>query len=85
MTDGITSGRLMEYFNDAINSRDLDQLTVMMTESHVSMDSSGESFNGRDVVADAWRGFFSAFPDYRNGFERILSKGDTAIAVGLSV
>jgi ketosteroid isomerase-like protein len=80
-----TSETLMSRFNDAINSRDLEGLMAMMTDDHEFVDSGEGSFKGREVATSAWRGFFSAFPDYRNDFERIVAVGDIAVAVGRSV
>ena len=33
---------------------------------------------------EAWRGFFEQFPDYRNTFTSVITRGDLAIAVGYS-
>ena len=64
-------------FNEAINARDLDRLGGLMTEAHRFVDSAGATVDGRVACLDAWRGFFVAFPDYRNVFEefRRLAEG----------
>ncbi len=56
-------------FNDAINARDLDALTALMTDDHRFVDSEAATVDGKTACVEAWRGFFAAFPDYRNVFD----------------
>jgi hypothetical protein len=56
-------------FNEAINAQDLVRLDELMTEAHRFVDSAGATIDGRGACLDAWRGFFAAFPDYRNVFK----------------
>jgi ketosteroid isomerase-like protein len=81
-------------FNDAINRRDLDGLGALMSESHTFIDADDKVLSGKHAVLDAWRGFFTAFPDYRNHtafpdyrnhWSRLVPVGSTLIAVGRSV
>ena len=58
-------------FNDAIDARDLDALTALMTDDHRFVDSEGATIDGVAACTDAWRGFFAAFPDYRNVFDHV--------------
>lgn len=76
---------VMTRFNDAINDQDLEGLVALMTRNHKFVDTSNQSFSGRGTVIEAWRGFFSAFPAYRNHFERVVAMGDIAVAIGKSV
>jgi ketosteroid isomerase-like protein len=57
--------------NDAINAADLARLEGLITEDHRFVDSAGSEVHGRAACVHAWRGFFAAFPDYRNVFERV--------------
>ena len=75
---------VMRRFNDAINVRDVERLVGMMTSDHAFIDASGTAVRGRDEVAAAWRGFFAAYPEYRNNFDRVVATGDGAVAVGTS-
>ena len=68
-------------FNDAINARDVGRLTPLMTEGHRFIDSAGEVVAGRRACAEAWRGFFSAFPDYRNVFRSVGSTGAGVVEI----
>ena len=68
-------------FNEAINAQDLDRLDELMTEAHRFVDSAGATIDGRVACLDAWRGFFAAFPDYRNVFEECRCLGDGLVFV----
>jgi uncharacterized protein (TIGR02246 family) len=65
MTDVVTA------FNDAINARDLAGLEGLMTDDHRFVDAAGAEVRGRAACLDAWRGFFTGFPDYRNVFDEV--------------
>jgi ketosteroid isomerase-like protein len=82
---GRSSRRAAIAFNDAINRRDLDSLDSLMTDDHTFIDSDGNVLAGRSRVLEAWKGFFDAFPDYRNEWSRVIPRGGTVIAVGRSV
>ncbi len=56
-------------FNEAINARDSAALSRLMTDTHRFIDSEGTTVDGKRACLDAWRGFFEAFPDYRNVFD----------------
>lgn len=71
-------------FNDAINDRDIDRLTSLMTDDHTFIDSAGVSFQGKDAAIEIWKTFFSAFPDYRNEFEFVSADDETVTVVGRS-
>jgi ketosteroid isomerase-like protein len=72
-------------FNEAINRRDLESLERMMTDDHTFIDSDDNVLAGKDAVLDAWKGFFEAFPDYRNEWSTVKPAGGALIAVGRSV
>ena len=61
-------------FNDCINRRDLDGLARMMADDHVFIDSAGGRVDGRESCLAAWRGFFDAYPDYRNVFFHVSER-----------
>jgi len=68
-------------FNEGINARDLDVLASLMTEDHVFIDSVGGRVDGRQRCLDAWRGFFGAYPDYRNEFTSMVTVSSGMVAV----
>jgi ketosteroid isomerase-like protein len=55
-------------FNDMINARDLEGLAGLMSEDHRFVDTTGHVVAGRSACLEAWRGFFAAYPTYRNVF-----------------
>src|SRR5262249_62070510 len=67
--------------NEAINGRDLDRLARLMHEQHRFIDSAGTAVEGKAACVEAWRGFFDAFPDYRNVFEEVRSDAAGAVRV----
>jgi ketosteroid isomerase-like protein len=71
-------------FNDCINARDLDGLAALMTDDHTFVDSGGARVEGKPACVDAWRGFFAAFPDYRNVFATASTAGDVVEIAGHS-
>jgi ketosteroid isomerase-like protein len=72
---------VVSSFNGAINAEDLDRLGELMTEAHRFVDSAGAMIDGRVACVDAWRGFFAAFPDYRNVFDECRCSGDGLVFV----
>ena len=73
MTD--TAAAAVSAFNEAINARDIGRLSSLMTEGHRFIDSAGTVVSGKQACAEAWRGFFAAFPDYRNVFTLVSNAG----------
>ena len=71
-------------FNEAINAQDLETLGVLMTGDHRFVDAGDNVTQGRNAVVDAWRGFFSSFPDYRNDFETFQTRDELVIITGRS-
>jgi ketosteroid isomerase-like protein len=71
-------------FNDCINSRDLDGLAGLMSDDHVFIDLAGNSFTGKQSCLQAWRGFFDAYPGYRNSFEFVRVDGSVVTIIGRS-
>ena len=71
-------------FNERINARDLTGLAELMTEDHVFIDIPGEVHEGRERMLMGWFEFFTKYPDYRNNFTQITTKGNLVIMVGFS-
>lgn len=81
----VDATEVVARFNDRVNARDLSGLTALMTEDHTFVDAAGGPVTGKAACADAWAGFFAAFPDYRNVFESMTADGDTVRVTGYSV
>jgi ketosteroid isomerase-like protein len=71
-------------FNDCINARDVDGLAGLMTDDHTFVDTGGGVVAGKQECLAAWRGFFESFPDYRNVFTSLTTRGDVVAIAGHS-
>jgi ketosteroid isomerase-like protein len=71
-------------FNGCINNRDLQELSNLMTDDHVFIDSNGDIHSGKELMIKGWRDFFHQFPDYRNHFAIIESREDQVFVIGHS-
>lgn len=72
---------VVEAFNAAINSRDVEALGALMDESHRFVDAAGGTVEGKAACLEAWRGFFASFPDYRNVFDDVRGDGAGSVDV----
>jgi ketosteroid isomerase-like protein len=72
-------------FNEAINQRNLDALRELMTDGHAFIDADDNVVAGKAAVLNAWKGFFSAFPDYRNDWSQVMATHGRHVALGRSV
>ena len=82
--DRTTPEHVALAFNERINARDLDGLEGLMTADHVFIDSAGGRVEGRERAREAWRGFFAAFPDYRNDFATVTVRDERVLITGRS-
>jgi len=71
-------------FNQRINDRDLEGLAAMMADDHTFIDSSNEVYAGKETMVPNWREFFGSYPDYRNHFEYLETRGDEVFILGHS-
>jgi ketosteroid isomerase-like protein len=84
MTDATTRSTLevMERFNDAFNSHDVDRVMALMTDDVVFESTSppdGARHEGAATVRTAWEAFFSSSPDARFETEEMLAVGDRCV------
>jgi hypothetical protein len=78
----MTVAEVVRSFVEAINLRDAEKLWLLMTESHVFIDSLGAKYHGRDRMRSAWRSYFSIVPDYRIDVQESYENGSVVIVVG---
>lgn len=79
------SQRAVIAFNEAINRRDIHALEKLMTDDHAFIDSANAVLAGKQAALNAWKGFFRAFPDYRNYWSTIGPRDGAVMALGRSV
>jgi ketosteroid isomerase-like protein len=75
---------VVQQFNEYINNRDLPGLSSLMSEDHVFIDSNDNVKRGKDLMTEGWRDFFNQFPDYRNHFTTVESRGNQVFIIGHS-
>ena len=78
----MTPVEVVTRFIECINRGDLDGLTALMTDDHTLAILDEAPLVGRDANADAWHGYFTAFPDYVIHPRHIAVKGDTVAILG---
>ena len=76
---------VVSAFNRCINGRDLEGLVALMAEDHTLIDSARRTITGKKACRGAWEAFFRQFPDYRNIFERMVTRGHRVAVVGRAV
>ncbi|GHH09349.1 nuclear transport factor 2 family protein [Streptomyces lanatus] len=84
-TRQIEARDVVQRFNAAINARDLQELEPLMSEDHVFIDTEGGTVRGKGACLEAWRGFFAAFPDYRNVFTDLSVRNEVVTVSGYSL
>lgn len=72
-------------FNECINARDLEGLVALMADDHTFIDRNDDRYEGKDRMSRGWSEFFEEFPDYRNTFVRVQSRGDVVVVLGYAV
>ena len=71
-------------FVAAINGRDPDGMSLLMTDDHTLVDSMDNTITGRDEVSDAWRSYFHMFPDYRIDVTNTFVSSNRVVLLGES-
>ena len=69
-------------FNEYINKQDINGLSNLMTENHTFVDRTGKVDKGKESMTKGWIEFFGSFPDYKNNFNRVESRGNLVISIG---
>lgn len=74
---------VIDRFNDAFNRHDVDALTELLSDDTVFEDTSpapdGRRIEGKDAVADLWRGWFARNLDAQFDAEEMIVSGDRAV------
>jgi len=73
---------VVRAFIGAINRRDLTEMSALMAEDHIFVDSTGRTTSGRDAMTSAWARFFEILPDYRIQVESVLDDGPLVAVFG---
>lgn len=69
-------------FNECINNRDVDSLSLLMTDDHTFIDTDEFVVKGKDKMIEKWKKFFEIYPEYQNHFESFYRDGNQLIITG---
>lgn len=69
-------------FNECINEKNIKGLASLMSDEHTFIDRDGNAYKPKDVMIDAWKNFFTSYPDYKNTFNKIESRDNIVIITG---
>ena len=69
-------------FIDCINRGDIDGLASLMDERHTLVVLDEEPLVGRETNIDAWKGYFSAYPNYVIYPQHIAASGPRVAIIG---
>lgn len=68
----------------AINCHDPDAIAELLTENHRSIDSGGAVFTGREVMRQAWLGYFNMVLDYSISVSEVFTGKNTVAMFGMA-
>ena len=71
-------------FEHAINSRNPEAITTLMTPDGEFIDSLGATLKGTERLRAAWAGYFKMFPDYSISHTEIFAEGNTVAIFGVA-
>ena len=69
-------------FINAINSADVERIYLLMTDSHLFIDSQDNRMNGKENMKQAWTEYFALFPDYKIEINEIVEKDSMVCILG---
>lgn len=69
-------------FVEAINGKDIEDLTAWMTGDHCFVDPGGGSVRGAESMREAWKAYFRRVPDYRVEIGETLCNGEVVVLLG---
>lgn len=73
---------LVIRFITAINSRNIDLISDMISENHKFTDSLGNIFRGKEVMTNGWTNYLHLFPDYKISVDEIFNNENKVMFAG---
>jgi uncharacterized protein (TIGR02246 family) len=73
---------IAQFFANAISSRSIERMAMLMTEDHVFIDSLGTRMEGKERVAKAFAAYFRMVPDYAIDVQEVFSNGSVVAMIG---
>lgn len=78
----MTPLEIAKAFVEAINSKDVEQMTGLMTTNHKFIDGDGSEHSGRVQMSSGWREHFELIPDLNISVYEHFEEGDTVVFLG---
>ena len=69
-------------FEHAINARNPEAISALMTKDGEFIDSLGNCVQGTEKLRAAWMGYFKMVPDYSISHSEVFAQGDTVAVFG---
>jgi ketosteroid isomerase-like protein len=78
----VESLRIARRFVEAINRQSVEEITRLMSDDHLFVDSGGMRVQGREKMKAGWQGYFRMVPDYSITIEETFVKGSVVVLLG---
>jgi len=76
--------KAIESFIHQINTQNVEGICSLMTDDHTFIDNVGNKFEGKAMMGEGWKGYFSMFPDYKITVTQIMRSGNDALLCGIA-
>jgi ketosteroid isomerase-like protein len=76
--------KTIESFVHQINLQYVEGIYSLMTDDHVFIDNIGNKFEGKEMMREAWKGYFSMFPDYKITVTESMEDGNDMLLCGIA-
>lgn len=73
---------LVHDFIESINRADIESMSNLMTTDTLFIDSQGNEMMGKELLKEAWKGYFGLFPDYQIEITDTLQKDNLILMTG---
>jgi len=71
-----------QNFIRAMNRHSLSELSALLSDDHVFVDSQDRRVTGRDAMLTAWAAYFGMFPDYQIVADTMITRGGMVAIFG---
>ena len=73
-----------QAFVQAINAKDVDRMSDLMTEDHLFIDGDGSEHAGKDRMTKGWKEHFELIPDLNIAISEYFVENNTVVLLGWS-
>lgn len=69
-------------FITAVNSRNVESISGLISDDHKFTDSLGNVFRGKEVMTKGWINYLNLFPDYKIEVDEVYDKENKVMFTG---